>query len=89
MNVSFTASLLTIVRYSCPQVYNKSCSSLLKPFSVGEGYVYVMSECVTVCMFAVCKQSLQLVELYLICLKHSQRCVHLLRCSSTDSQYEL
>lgn len=54
VNASFIASLLTMVRYSCPQVYNKSRSvgsGLLKPVSVGEGYVCVMSQCVTVCVY--------------------------------------
>lgn len=50
VNASFTAALLTIVRYSCPKVYNRSCTGLLKPSSLGEGCV-----CVAVCVFALCK----------------------------------
>lgn len=89
MNASFTASLLTMVCYSCPEVYNKRYSGLLKLFPLwARGtYVCVMSECVTVCVFAICKlyQYPRLVHLShhlgldIICLVHSHRCLHALR----------
>lgn len=39
IRASLTESLLSMVRYSCPRVYNKSCFGLPKPLSVRVVYV--------------------------------------------------